>query len=260
MKRRRSGRRRTRLLGSLALTAILVVVPGAVYAWGSQSSSFNVRHVRVQGAERISAERAAALLRHAFVGRNLFRIGSDDVERSLRPLGLLASAEVDRDFPSTLVVRITEHTPALFALAGKRWYLISAEGRVLSDLGRERRARTAALRGGPPKTSLRLPTTAAKGALEERTTARDAAVRGALALLRVAPSELTADLAVVRTTATGLRLRTRKGTVVEIGRAEQLRAKCAATEAVLRFYRARKKQPTFIDVSIPDRPVGRPDV
>jgi cell division septal protein FtsQ len=40
---------------------------------------------------------------------------------------------VDRDFPDTLRVRVTEYEPALYAYAGKRWYVVSAEGHVICE-------------------------------------------------------------------------------------------------------------------------------
>ncbi len=263
MRARRAGRRgfrRSRLLISLALTAAFLAVPGSIYAWGSRASAFQIRHIRVEGAERVSAQRSVKLLRQAFLSHNLFTVRSAEVERVLQPLVFLASVEVDRDFPSTLVVHLTEHTPALYVLSTGSWYLVSDEGRVLAAIGRERRKVAVALRGGPPKAALRLPFTATAGSLRPRTDTTDTAVRDALAVLRTASPRLRQQLVLVRSTAKGLRLRTRAGAVVELGSRDELSAKCAAVEAVLSFYERRRIRVTYIDAVVPDRPVARPDV
>jgi hypothetical protein len=53
-------------------------------------------------------------------------------------------------------------------------------------------------------------------------------------------------------------VRLRGGAAVIVGGAESLRAKGLALDAVLAYYAARRTTITFVDVSVPDRPLARP--
>ncbi len=45
----------------------------------------------------------------------------------------MAAVAVDRDFPDTLRVTVTEYEPALYAYAGKRWYVVGTDGHVICE-------------------------------------------------------------------------------------------------------------------------------
>jgi cell division septal protein FtsQ len=128
---RRASRPRFRLLPTVLLTLAILCVPTVVYAWGRSSSSFDVATVRVAGARLVPARRVLSLLKHDFAGRNLFTVTTADVRRTLEPLRFVSGATVDRDFPDTLSVTITEYAPAAYALAGERWYVLDQKGYVI---------------------------------------------------------------------------------------------------------------------------------
>ena len=127
---RRASRPRFRLLPTLLLTLAILGVPTVVYALGRNSSSFDIVHVRVAGTHLIRDKRALRLLTREYAGHNLFTVTGGDVRKTLAPLRLIADATVDRDFPDTLSVTVTEYEPAAYALAGDRWYVLDESGYV----------------------------------------------------------------------------------------------------------------------------------
>ena len=128
---RRASRPRFRLLPTVLLTLAILGLPSVVYAWGRSSSSFDITTIRVAGAHLVPQKKALRLLRQDYSGSNLFTVTGGDVRKTLAPLFLVAGATVDRDFPETLVVTITEYEPAAYALAGDRWYVMDRDGYVI---------------------------------------------------------------------------------------------------------------------------------
>jgi cell division septal protein FtsQ len=113
------------------LTLAILGLPTVVYAWGRNSSSFDIATIRVAGAHLVPEKRALRLLRQDYAGRNLFAVTGGDVRETLAPLFFVSGASIDRDFPDTLAVTLTEYEPAAYALAGDRWYVVDREGYVI---------------------------------------------------------------------------------------------------------------------------------
>jgi hypothetical protein len=113
------------------LTLAILGLPTVVYAWGRNSSSFDITTIRVAGAHLVPEKRALRLLRQDYAGRNLFTVTGGDVRETLAPLVFVSGASIDRDFPDTLAVTLTEYEPAAYALAGDRWYVVDREGYVI---------------------------------------------------------------------------------------------------------------------------------
>jgi cell division septal protein FtsQ len=109
-------------------TLAILAVPTAVYAWGRSSSSFDIATIRVTGTHLVPEKRALRLLREDYAGRNLFSVTGGDVRRTLAPLCFVRGASIDRDFPETLAVTLTEYEPAAYVLAGDRWYVVTRDG------------------------------------------------------------------------------------------------------------------------------------
>ena len=59
-------------------------------------------------------------------------------------------------------------------------------------------------------------------------------------------------------TVAGLHLWLRDGAQVDLGPAEKLRAKGLSLEAVLKYYAGQHVTATYVDVSLPDRPLAKP--
>ena len=291
-----ASRPRSRLLLTVLLAAAILLLPTAVYAWGRSSSSFTVRHVSATGTEVVPVRKVTRLLRRDYLGRNLFTVTTKDVSRSLSSQPYVAAVAVDRDFPDTLRVRVTEYEPVLYALAGGRWYVVGTGGRVICELeepggksgsadGRAsletsgtavssleasataggvapssgRRARELArLTAGPPGAGLRLPRMAAPGELKARETTGDRGVLAALSLLAVLPASMRFAVAVVEADGTRLTLRFGDGPLVVWGEPSRALAKTLALDAVLGEYGRAGKTCTYADVSVPDRVLARP--
>ncbi|HTX68714.1 MAG TPA: FtsQ-type POTRA domain-containing protein [Thermoleophilia bacterium] len=128
---RGQSRPRFRLLPTVLLTLAILGLPTVVYAWGRTSSSFDIKTVRVSGTRLVPTKKALKLLRASYVGDNLFAVTAADVRGTLKPLSFVQAASVNRDFPDTLAVTITEHRPAAYALAGSRWFVLDEDGYVI---------------------------------------------------------------------------------------------------------------------------------
>jgi cell division septal protein FtsQ len=125
------------MLPSILLTAAILLIPAALYTYGRQADAFAIDTVEVAGTKRVPKKEALRLLRKEFEGRNLFTVTSADVRAALDPLCYLSAVEVDRDFPTTLHVRVIEHRPLMYVLAGERWLLVADTGHVICAAGRE---------------------------------------------------------------------------------------------------------------------------
>lgn len=142
-----ASRPRFRLLPTVLLTAAILALPTVVYGWGRSSSSFAIHKVEVSGTELVSERRVLRLLRRDYLGHNLFTVTTKDVRASLAPLCYISDARVDRDFPGTLRVSVDEHRPAVYALAGSRWYVIADDGHVICEEKRPKGDETDAAAG-----------------------------------------------------------------------------------------------------------------
>jgi hypothetical protein len=280
------------------LTAAILALPTVVYGWGRSSSSFDIHKVEVTGTRLVPERRVLRVLRRDYLGHNLFTVTTKDVRASLTPFFYIAEARVDRDFPGTLRVTVVEHRPAVYALAGSRWYVISDDGHVVCEVKGQQGAGAAvsksalstsattettatvlaadvaaglpaptgkaarlltALQAGPPGATLRLPRVAADGPVTVGTTLDSAGLRAALPVLAGLSSDMRDRLAVLQTTPEGqLTLRCYGGPVIVWGGAERVRAKTLALAVVLDRYEKAAKHCVFVDVSLPDRVLARP--
>jgi len=289
---------RLHIFWSILLTVAVLAVPGAVVAWGRSTSTFTTERVTVTGAHMVVKKDARRALEGAFLGENLFAVTADDVRRVLRRQCYLADVEIDRDFPDTLRVRLVEHRPALAVLAEGRWFLVSSEGHVIceapangadapdpvagedasaaddSDAGDDASAADGAdasvadgaaggggtLDEGPAgKVEGALPRLRVAEAPKAGRAAGDARVQTAVAMLADVPRSLRRRVARVEVTRTlRLTVTLRDGPLVRLGDAGRLGDKVIALRAVTAAYRARGLRPTYVDVSVPERPLGRP--
>ncbi len=285
-----ASRPRFRLLPTVLLTLAILVVPTAVYAWGRSSSSFDIATVRVTGAQLVPEKRALRLLREEYAGENLFSVTGGDVRRTLAPLCFVRGAKIDRDFPETLAVTLTEYEPAAYALAGSRWFVVDRDGYVIcsaaeaagqlaeksakkpspsasasagSDASEADAAAKAAsvlerLVAGPGKAVLPLPRMAVSGKVREGRVVSDKAAAETLSVIAALPRSLQRSLTAVQNEDGQLTLRFAEGPVTTWGAAERTLAKTVALRTVLKEYARAGKTCTQLDVSIPDRTLAKP--
>lgn len=298
------GRSRRTVL-ALALVAVILAIPLSIYLWGRSSQSFVVEQIVVSGQRRVSRREVERLLSSRYLGENLFTIRTADVRETLSVFPYVADVVIDRDYPETLRVRITEYRPTALLLADGAWYVLSSEGRVVARLdspdgngGESPRATTSpaasksplkspqaspssSTTGGapgvtPPSEQLRigplpappkrlvpgdlraLPIMATNVSIVVGEDVDDPHVAQGLELIAALPAGLRRDAAAVRVTDSLARLYLRPALEVEFGAPEGLQVKILALQAVLQRYRTRGVRATFVDVSVPDRPLGAP--
>jgi cell division protein FtsQ len=235
--------------GRLALLAAGVVaallLPFAVYAGLRQSSAFEVRQVDVRGGDGAiqSAVRAAVL--RAVGHHSLLAVSSTGVVQAVERIPEVRLAWVDRDFPSTVRVRIVaEHPVALVQASGGRFALVSPTGRVLASVPRGTKLPDLPrIPVGPmPGVGGRLAETSALAALGA-VTAVPAGFGG-----RVFKVTVDADGLVV--------VLLRSGLAIRLGPPTDLASKLLAARLVLLAYPlATRSTLRYIDVSAPERPV-----
>jgi cell division protein FtsQ len=122
---------------SLAVAAAAVACCGAMYAIARETSMFAVRSFAVEGASpAVRAEVRTALQR--FAGTNLLALNGAAVVRTLEDLPTVVSAQYDRGFPHTLLVRVVPETPVAVVRRGAGAWLASARGRIIGVVARTR--------------------------------------------------------------------------------------------------------------------------
>ena len=298
------GRSRRTVL-AMALVAVIVAIPLSIYLWGRRSESFVVEQVSVTGQRRVPRREVERLLASRYLGENLFTIKTAEVRETLSVFPYVADVAIDRDYPETLRVRISEYRPAALLLADGAWYVLSTQGRVVARLeppegndGESPHATTSPAASkspveppeaspssstgsnvsgtsspseqgrigplpAPPKRLIpgdlrTLPIMATDVAVVVGEDVDDPHVAESLELVAALPAGLRHDAAAVRVTDSLARLYLRPSLEVEFGVPDGLQVKILALQAVLRRYRARGVRATFVDVSVPDRPLGAP--
>ena len=122
----RAQRRRVRLRIALAVLAVLAVVVGVVSLY--RSDTFSVKTVDIVGAKRLSAAKLtelAAMPQDA----TLLRLPAAQIESRLEANPWISSAEVTRDFPDTVRIRVVERTPAaIVGVNAKTRWLVDRNG------------------------------------------------------------------------------------------------------------------------------------
>jgi cell division protein FtsQ len=220
--------------------AILAVAAGA-YALARQSSMFAIQRVEVRGADPATAEAVRRAL-EPLTGRSLLALGGGEVARRAQALPSVVSAAYDRAFPHTLRVTVVEERPVAVLHRGNDLFLVSARARVVRALPQN------ALPGLP-----RIWVPRAVDVNIGATLGGDpgAAVSALVPLRRI---QFALGVATAEATAGQLSLRLRTGLEIRLGDAHDLPLKLTIARQV-----APTIPPgagTFLDVSVPDRPVA----
>jgi hypothetical protein len=109
-----------------------------------------------------------------------------------------------------------------------------------------------------PRGARHLPVIVTDAPLVVGRTVADTRVRDALTVLAALPRALRRGALGASATDTSIRVYVSGGPTVEFGDTTRLAAKMLALEAVLARYRAHGVLCMFVDVSVPDRPLGAP--
>jgi cell division protein FtsQ len=129
--RRGEGRRRLRRLAVLAVVAAVLAVAAAV----TRTPLLDVDQLTVVGAEHTSVA-AIVTASHVHRGQPMTDVDMGRARRGIAALPWVRSVSVTRHWPATVVVRLTERTPAAVVAAGQgaagpQWATLDQDGRVL---------------------------------------------------------------------------------------------------------------------------------
>ena len=227
--------------GAVAILGVMALVVGTWLV--ATSPIFALRRIQVLGNGWLTAVEVVDLAGVA-QGDNLFRLSTAEIEDDLRRSPWVASAEVRRVWPSTLVVRLTERRPVAMVRDPEGAVVLAGDGTVLAHSGREPPAR-----GAFP---LLPPTT---GGLAPGDTYPRA---GLLSVARSLPAGLRRLVDRIRLDEEGIILRLAAGGTVLYGSTGGSAAKNAALRSVLREVRRQGIAVDYIDVRIPSAPAVKP--
>jgi cell division protein FtsQ len=226
-------------LRSLAVGLGIVVLAGGAYAIARETSAFAVRHLDVVGGSPLLRAR----VRHALAplrGTSLLALDGSALERRVEALPWVVSASYDRAFPHTLRVTIVPEQPVAVLHRGRETWLVSGRARVLARIPRGTRPLLARI-WVPTSATVAVGTFLAP--LEGGTAARTLALVGPfparIATAALVHGELTLDL--------------RSGVQLRFGAPTDVRLKLAIARRALR---ALPSGSTYLDVSVPERPVA----
>ncbi len=127
----------SRLMGVFraALGVALVVGIGSGVAWGARryvrtSPRFGVSEIITSGGKRRSPDDIASIAAIS-KGQNVFSIDLDKSRARLTADPWIESAEITRQLPSTISVRITEREAAAIVALNEGSYLVTREGAII---------------------------------------------------------------------------------------------------------------------------------
>ena len=228
LRRVRSRRLRTRFKLALALAAILAVAGGI---WTVFFSSWLAADaVAVTGTTTLRHER---VVRAAAVdeGVPLLRVDLEAVRRRVAAIPAVAHVRVDRDWPHTVVITVTERRPLAAVHHRSAWWVMDDEGVLF------RRTRG-------PAPSLPVVEVAARSDA--------AALREVASVVAVLPDDIVETTRRVRApTRDSISLALHNGRTVVWGNAAESDRKAAVLEVLLR------SPASVYDVSVPELPTTR---
>ena len=226
--------------GWILAGALTLVLAGS--AWlGTHSAAFRLHSLVVVGEHRLS-EAQVRRLGGLTPETNVFWLSPGAVVARLEQSPWIASAEVSRRLPSTLLITIQERAPVA-VLPGPREQVVGADGVVLGGATR------AAAAG--------LPVVHVGGGVGPQAEPDASALRLALGAVAALPAQLRREVATVTAQAgptQNVVLRMRDGTEVRFGDDSQARDKGRVLGALMRWATKHGVHPAVIDVESPVSP------
>jgi cell division septal protein FtsQ len=222
---------------------LLVLTVGGYFA-ARTTSVFDVTRVEVRGAPPSIAREVQRSL-DSFVGTSLLDVRGSDVLGRVEAIPSVAAATYDRSFPHTLLVVVRPERPVTILRRGPDSWLVSERGRVLGTV--ERGARPELPRIWVPK----------RVAVTIGAVVADPAAKRAVRAVRVVSREtFPMRIRTVITNDVELTFQLASGLEVRLSRESDLELKLAVASRIIPVLAAPADGgPTYLDVSVPERPV-----
>jgi len=238
-RRKEIGRRRL-LLVAAAIIAVAVVAWGLVALW--RAPLFTVDSVKVSGLAHLTNAQVLAL---AAVPKDatLLHLTPAEVEQRIEASPWVASAKVNRSFPHTLVLDVTERVPVAMADAGARGqWLVTGDGHWVSRRSKEPTGALVPIRDVPGL----VPVAGAKNASAE--------LNNALAVIGGLSPQLKAQVAFVSAPSVQATMLVLKNQVqVFVGSSDEI----AKKDLIARTILGKEKNLVYVNVRVTDRPTWR---
>jgi cell division septal protein FtsQ len=219
---------------------ILAVAVGA-YAAARETSAFELREIRVEGAPPGLSRQIRETL-EPVVGESLVSLDGDEVVSLLEALPEVRAARYDRAFPHALVVTVRRERAAVVLRRGAESWLLSDRGRVIRPL--ERGAHPRLPRVWVPRT-----VQASAGAVMSEPDV----LRAVAAARTLAAEGLPARVRTVRASPAGLAFVLVSGLELRLGDESDLALKLAVARDILPLVTSGSR---YLDLSVPERPVA----
>jgi cell division protein FtsQ len=97
----------------------------------TQSEHFKARRIQIEGTQRLDAKTVATVA-GVRTGINVLSVNLSAARRRLLAHPWVAEAEVRREIPATLSIRIREHVPAAIVEVGRK-FLLNARGEIFKE-------------------------------------------------------------------------------------------------------------------------------
>jgi cell division protein FtsQ len=115
---------------SLAIGAGLIALAGGAYAVARQTPAFAIGRLDVTGAPADVRQQVRHVLA-PLIGTNLLALDGGALERRAEALPTVVSVGYDRAFPHTLRIHVVPELPIAVLHRGRETWLVSARGRVV---------------------------------------------------------------------------------------------------------------------------------
>jgi cell division protein FtsQ len=229
-------------LRSLLIGLCLVAAALGAYALARGTSAFAIQRVVVTGATP-AVHRDVRQAVAPLVGTSLLSLHGGGLLRRVDDLPTVLSARYDRAFPHTLRLWVVPERPVAVVRRGRESWLVSARGRVIARIPQ----------GGDP--------TLARVWVKRVTPLRpgsfvDAQAAGTAAQALALATRFPARIATASLVHGELVFRLRIGVELRLGAPNDIRLKLAIARRALRGLPTGS---TYLDVSVPERPVAGTD-
>lgn len=222
---------------AIAAGVLLIVLYAGYMLWLRNLGWFEIDEVTIEGASTSQPQIKAAVER-ASGSMTTLHIADDELREAVARFPTVASVSATTSFPDTLHVRITERLPVAYVQMGGRRTPVSADGYLLTGASFDSKALP------------RIERASARGARLAEDAAAQAAILGATPEplpARITSSSWDEDSG-------GVILQLENGPEVRFGDGSRAAEKWDAAVAVLSS--PERGSPSYLDVSVPERPVG----